>query len=67
MDVAKIAGLVVGGLVIACVAFVVVLLLLKLLWAWTVPDLFPIAVQLGLIAGSISWLTSAKIAICVAD
>ncbi len=40
MDVAKIAGLVAGGLVIACVAFVVVLLLHKLLWAWTVPDLF---------------------------
>ena len=66
MNAAKITGLVVGGIVIACVAFVVALLLVKALWAWTIPDLFPGAVEQGLVAGSISWLTSVKIAICAA-
>jgi len=57
---------VVGGIVVACIAFAVVLLLIKALWAWTVPDLFPGAVQQGLVAGAISWLTAAKIALFVA-
>jgi hypothetical protein len=41
----------------------VVLLLVKLLWTWTIPDIFPGAVEQGLIAGSISWF---KIAVFVA-
>ena len=61
-----IGALIAGGLVVACAAFVVVLFLLKLLWAWTVPDLFPGAVQQGLVAREISWLTAAKIALVVA-
>jgi len=66
MNGSKIAALIAGGVAIACIAFVVVLLLIKALWAWTVPDLFPGAVQQGLVAGSISWLTAAKIALFVA-
>lgn len=41
------------------------LFLIKILWAWTVPDLFPGAVQQGLVAANISWLTSFKLAIFV--
>jgi uncharacterized membrane protein YkvI len=44
----------------------VVLLLVKLLWAWTIPDIFPGAVEQGLIAGSISGYTAFKIAVFVA-
>jgi len=66
MNGSRIAALVVGGITLAGVAFVVVLLLVKALWAWTVPDLFPGAVQQGLVAGSISWLTAVKIALFVA-
>jgi len=47
-------------------AFVIVLLLVKLLWAWTIPDLFPGAVAQGLIARSISWFTALKVSIFVA-
>ena len=47
-------------------AFVLALLLVKLLWAWTVPDLFPGAVEQGLVAGTISWFTALKVAILVA-
>jgi hypothetical protein len=66
MSGSKIAAMVVGGIVVACIAFVVVLLVIKALWAWTVPDLFPGAVQQGLVAGSISWGTAAKVALFVA-
>ncbi len=37
--------------------------IIKLLWAWTIPDLFPGAVEQGLVAAEISWLTSFKLAL----
>ena len=39
------------------------LFLIKILWAWTMPDLFPGAVEQGLVAGELSWLTSFKLAL----
>ena len=62
----KIAAIVAGAVTLGCVAFVVVLLLVKALWAWTIPDLFPGAVEQGLVARSISWLTALKIAVFIA-
>ncbi len=55
-----------GILALVAGAFLLVLFLIKLLWAWTIPDLFPGAVEQGLVAGSISWLTALKVAIFVA-
>ena len=55
-----------GVLGIIAAVFVVALLVIKLLWAWTIPDLFPGAVEQGLVASDISWLTSLKLAIFVA-
>jgi hypothetical protein len=63
---AKVVAAIVGGLVVACLAFVVMLLMVKALWAWTIPDLFPGAVAQGLVAGTISWLTAVKIALLLA-
>jgi hypothetical protein len=57
---------IVGMAGVAAIAFMVVLLLVKLIWAWTIPDLFPGAVEQGLVAGSISWLTAMKVAILLA-
>jgi len=57
-------GCLMGVLFIAGV-LVLALLLIKLLWAWTIPDLFPGAVEQGLVAKSISWLTAFKVAIFV--
>ena len=62
----KLASIIIGALVVAAIAFVVVLLLVKLMWAWTVPDLFPGAVEQGLVAAEISWLSSLKVALIVA-
>ena len=55
-----------GLLVLVPAVFVLVLFLVKVLWAWTVPDLFPGAVEQGLVAASISWLTALKVAIFAA-
>ena len=55
-----------GILALVLGAFIVALFLVKILWAWTIPDLFPGAVEQGLIAKEISWYTSLKVAIFVA-
>jgi hypothetical protein len=63
MSGAKVAAIVAGAITVGCIVFVVVLILIKALWAWTIPDLFPGAVQQGLVARSISWLTAVKVAL----
>jgi hypothetical protein len=40
--------------------------LFKFVWAWVVPDLFPGAVEQGLIAADLTWLASLKLAVLVA-
>ena len=66
MSKSKLAAVIAGGVVVACIAFVVFLLVIKALWAWTVPDLFPEAVKQGLVAAAISWGAAAKVAIALA-
>jgi hypothetical protein len=59
-------GLIPAVLAIAVGVCVVALLLIKVLWSWTVPDLFPGAVAQGLVAKDIGWLTAFKLALFVA-
>lgn len=40
--------------------------IIKWLWAWTVPDLFPGAAAGGLVATEISWWSAFKLALFVA-
>ena len=61
-----ILGITTGALMLVVAVFIVGLLLIKLLWAWTVKDLFPGAVEQGLIASEISWLASFKLALVLA-
>ena len=56
-----IPGIIALVLGVAAIMFFVI----KLLWAWTVPDLFPVAVEQGLVAAEISWLTSFKLALFI--
>ena len=65
MSFAKIVAVVAGAVLVACALFVVTLLVVKAMWAWTIPDLFPGAVAQGLVARTISWLTAIKVAIFV--
>jgi len=66
MNKAWMAVIVPGVLLIIVSVFILALLLIKLLWPWTIPDLFPGAVDQGLIAREISWYTSFKLAIFIA-
>ena len=52
-----------GVIALVVGVFIIVLLLVKLLWSWTIPDIFPGAVAQGLVAGTISWFTALKVAI----
>lgn len=55
-----------AALTIGCLVFVLAFLLIRALWAWTIPDLFPGAVDQGLVARTISWGTAVKLALFVA-
>jgi len=55
-----------GVLALMVLMFVVALFLIKILWAWTIPDIFPGAVEQNLIVAELSWLTSFKLALFVA-
>ena len=59
-------GIIPGILILVAIVLVLGLFLTKVMWAWIVPDLFPEAVNQGLIADTISWFTSFKIAIALA-
>jgi TRAP-type C4-dicarboxylate transport system permease large subunit len=59
------AAIVPGILASIVVIIVVGLLIIKLLWSWTIPDLFPGAVEQGLIAAKISWLAAFKLALFI--
>ena len=67
----KILTAISAGIAIVVVIFILALLLLKLLWAWTIPDLFPGAVEPAfglynnqpLIEPEITWGTAAKLAL----
>ena len=66
MDKKWLIAIVPGVLALILGAFIVALFLVKILWVWTIPDLFPGAVEQGLIAKEISWHTSFKVAIFIA-
>lgn len=55
-----------GVISLMVLLFVLMLFLIKILWAWTIPDIFPGAVEKGLIVGDISWFLSFKIALFTA-
>ncbi len=59
-------AIVAGVLAVGAAAFVVALLVVKVLWAWVIPDIFPGAVEQGLVAARISWFTALKVAILLA-
>lgn len=48
------------------VSFAVTIVIVKLVWGWVIPDIFPGAVDEGLVSGDLTWLDSAKLAILVA-
>ena len=59
----KLLKIVPGILVLVIGIMILAFFIIKWIWAWTIPDLFPGAVEQGLIAREISWLTSFKLAL----
>ena len=53
-------------LVAVAVTFVISLVVFKFVWGWVVPDLFPGAVDQGLISADLTWLAALKLAVLVA-
>ena len=52
--------------VTVAVMLVVSLVVFKFVWGWVVPDLFPGAVDEGLIVADLTWLSAFKLAVLVA-
>ena len=63
MDKSKLFKIIPGAIALILGVAAVMFFVIKLLWAWTIPDLFPGAVEQGLIASEISWFTSFKLAL----
>jgi hypothetical protein len=61
-----VTGGILGAIALGLIVLIVALFLVKALWAWTVPDLFPGAVEQGLVVATISWYTAFKVAIFMA-
>ena len=57
-----ISGITLGSIALLAGLFVLALLLIKLVWAWAMPDLLPGAVDQGLVAKSLSWYAAFKLA-----
>ena len=53
-------------LIQATIAFGITVVVLKIVWAWIVIDLFPGAVAQGLINADLTWLAALKFAVLVA-
>ena len=53
-------------LITVAVMFVISLVVFRFVWGWVVPDLFPGAVDQGLIVADLTWLAAFKLAVLVA-
>jgi hypothetical protein len=56
---------VITAIIQVAIMFVISLVLFKLVWAWVVPDLFPGAVDQGLVVAELTWSASLKLAVLV--
>ena len=58
---------IIPGIIALFIGFIILALFaIKWIWAWTIPDLFPGAVEQGLIAKELSWFTSFKLSLFIA-
>ncbi len=56
----------IGGLVVLCLVVGLGMFVIRALWGWVVPDLFPGAVASGAVASEIGWWTAFKLGLILA-
>ena len=52
-------------LIQAIITIIITVIVLKYVWGWAVPDLFPGAVSAGLVAAELTWVAAFKFAVLV--
>ena len=62
----KLLAIIPGVLGLFAIIFFISILIIKYLWGWTIPDLFPKAVEEGYVAREISWFTALKLSLFIA-
>ena len=62
----KLLAIIPGVIGLFVIVFFFSILIIKYLWGWTVPDLFPKAVAEGYVAEQISWFTALKLSLFIA-
>ena len=62
----KLIAIIPGVLGLFAIVFFISILIIKYLWGWTIPDLFPKAVEEGYVAREISWFTALKLSLFIA-
>ena len=62
----KLLAIIPGVLGLFAIVFFISILIIKYLWGWTIPDLFPKAVEEGYVAREISWFTALKLSLFIA-
>ena len=62
----KLLAIIPGVLGLFAIVFFLSILIIKYLWGWTIPDLFPEAVEKNYVARDISWFTALKLSLFVA-
>jgi hypothetical protein len=50
-------------LILIIIFFVIGIFVIKILWAWTIPEIFPGAVEQGLIVKNIKWFSALKLSV----
>lgn len=61
-----IAAAVIAGLAILPLIILLGLFIIKFVWSWVIPDLFPGAVEQGLVVRELSWYMAFKLSVFVA-
>lgn len=60
-----IAAVIIAGLALLPLVILLGLFIIKFVWSWVIPDLFPGAVEQGLIVRELTWYTAFKLSVFV--
>ena len=62
----KLLAIIPGIIALVAIVFFLSILIIKYLWGWVIPDLFPKAVEEKYVAEEISWFVALKLSLFIA-